>query len=222
MPTLADREATTTSELRGGHEPLRILTQGRVFVLSGPSGVGKSTLIELLKQDQFPITYCVTATTRKRRNGEIDGVHYFFLSEEEFDRKLTEGGFLEWAVVHNEYRYGIPASSVQGGLSKGQDLIMAPDVQGAATVRGKLSDVITVFLEPPSLDELVSRLADRNTETEEQVRIRLATAQEEMRQRALYDYAIVNHRGRAREAVDELKAIITAERRRVHPRIVKV
>jgi guanylate kinase len=193
---------------------------GLVFVLSGPSGVGKSTLIERLKKDQFPITHCVTATTRPRRQGEVHGVHYYFLAETEYDRLLTSEQFLEHAVVHKLYRYGIPLHSIRDGLRRGQDVILAPDVQGASTVRWKLPNAITIFLRPPSLDELVPRLAARGTESPEERRIRLQTAEREMQRVSEYDYVIVNRRDRLDQAVSDLKAIVTAERLKVCPRTV--
>jgi guanylate kinase len=193
---------------------------GLVFVLSGPSGVGKSTLIERLKKDQFPITHCVTATTRPRRQGEVHGVHYYFLAETEYDRLLTSEQFLEHAVVHKLYRYGIPLHSIRDALRRGQDVILAPDVQGASTVRWKLPNAITIFLRPPSLDELVPRLVARGTESPEERRIRLQTAEREMQRVSEYDYVIVNRRDRLDQAVADLKAIVTAERLKVCPRTV--
>jgi guanylate kinase len=193
---------------------------GLVFVLSGPSGVGKSTLIERLKLDEFPITHCVTATTRPRRQGEEHGVHYYFLADSDYDALLEAEQFLEHAVVHNLYRYGIPLHSIRDGLRRGQDVILAPDVQGASTVRWKLPNAITVFLRPASLDELVPRLVARGTETDEERRIRLATAEREMQRMSEYDYVIVNRGDRVDQAVSDLKAIIVAERLRVCPRIV--
>jgi len=193
---------------------------GLVFVLSGPSGVGKSTLIERLKRDRYPITHCVTATTRPRRQGEEHGVHYYFLAEAEYDQLLETDQFLEHAVVHNLYRYGIPLHSIRDGLRRGQDVILAPDVQGASTVRWKLPTAITIFLRPESLEELVPRLAARGTENDEERRIRLATAEREMQRVSEYDYVVVNHRDRLDQAVNDLKAIISAERLRVCPRTV--
>ncbi|HEY0583628.1 MAG TPA: guanylate kinase [Chloroflexota bacterium] len=193
---------------------------GLVFVLSGPSGVGKSTLIERLKRDRFPITHCVTATTRPRRVGEEHGVHYYFLSEAEYDGLLERDQFLEHAVVHKLYRYGIPLHSIRDGLRSGQDVILAPDVQGASTVRWKLPNAITIFLRPATLDELEPRLAARGTESEEERRIRMATAECEMQRMSEYDYVIVNQRDRLDQAVADLKSIVLAERRRVCPRAV--
>ncbi len=146
------------------HETKDTPASGLVFVLSGPSGVGKSTLIEQLKRQRFPITHCVTATTRPRREGEEHGVHYYFLTEEKYDELLRTEQFLEHAVVHKLYRYGIPLHSIREGLRGGQDVILAPDVQGASTVRWKLPNAITIFLRPPTLDELVPRLAARGTQ----------------------------------------------------------
>jgi guanylate kinase len=193
---------------------------GLVFVLSGPSGVGKSSLIERLKREQFPITHSVTATTRPRRGGEEHGVHYYFLAEAEYDELLRTEQFLEHAVVHNLYRYGIPLQSIRDGLRRGNDVILAPDVQGASTVRWKLPNAITIFLRPESLEELEPRLAKRGTETPEERRIRLATAEREMQRMSEYDYVIINHRDRLDQAVGDLKAIIVAERLRVCPRTV--
>jgi guanylate kinase len=193
---------------------------GLVFVLSGPSGVGKSTLIERLKRDRFPITHCVTATTRPIRPGEEHGIHYYFLSETEYDALLDNDQFLEHAVVHKLYRYGIPLHSIRDGLRRGQDVILAPDVQGASTVRWKLPNAITIFLRPPSLEELEPRLAARGTESAEERQIRLATAEREMQRMSEYDYVIVNHRDRLDQAVGDLKAIVLAERLRVCPRTV--
>jgi guanylate kinase len=193
---------------------------GLVFVLSGPSGVGKSTLIEHLKSDGFPITYSVTATTRPRRQGEQHGVHYYFLTDGEYDALLGSGQFLEHAVVHNLYRYGIPLHSIRDGLRRGQDVILAPDVQGASTVRWKLPNAITVFLRPASLDELAPRLVARGTESADERRIRLATAEREMQRVSEYDYVIVNRRDQLDQAVSDLKAIIVAERSRVCRRTV--
>jgi len=188
---------------------------GLVFVLSGPSGVGKSTLIEQLKKDAFPITYCVTATTRPRRAGEEHGKHYYFLTDPEYDALLEAGQFLEHAIVHNLYRYGIPLQSIREGLRKGNDLIMAPDVQGASTVRWKLPNAITIFLRPSSLQELLPRLEKRGTEDEDERRIRLETAEREMQRMSEYDYVIVNQSERLAQAMADLKAIIGAERLRL-------
>jgi guanylate kinase len=201
-------------------EPTKTSVSGLVFVLSGPSGVGKSTLIERLKGDRFPITHCVTATTRPRRQGEEHGIHYYFLTDQEYDDLLERDEFLEHAVVHNLYRYGIPLQSIRDALGRGQDAILAPDVQGASTVRWKLPNAITIFLRPASLVELEPRLAARGTESPDERRIRLATAEREMQRMSEYDYVVVNQRDQLDAAVADLKSIVLAERRRVCPRLV--
>jgi guanylate kinase len=162
----------------------------------------------------------VTATTRPRRQGEEHGIHYYFLSEAKYDELLVTNQFLEHAVVHNLYRYGIPLHSIRDALRRGRDVILAPDVQGASTVRWKLPNAISIFLRPLSLEELVPRLAARGTESDEERVIRLATAEREMQRLSEYDYVIVNQRDRLDQAVSDLKAIITAERLRVCPRTV--
>lgn len=195
---------------------------GLVFVLSGPAGVGKSTLIELLQQDEFPITYCVTATTRARRPGEAHGVHYAFVSDEEFDALLEHRELIEHALVHGTHRYGIPRAAVRAGLNRGQDLIITPDVQGAETIRQNMPGVITIFLWPTSVEQLREQLVARATETDEQRGVRLADASGEMAKVSEYDYVIVSRRNQPHEALRDLKAIIVAERLRVHPRTVTV
>src|SRR2546423_11811975 len=146
---------------------------GLVFVLSGPAGVGKDSVARLLREDGFPLGYCITATTRRQRPGEVQGVNYLFVSHEEFERMLHSGQLLEHAIVHGN-AYGIPLSSVRAALAGGHDVLITVDVQGAATVRTKLPQVVSIFLAPPSLDELIPRLVERGTETEQERMLRLA------------------------------------------------
>jgi guanylate kinase len=209
--------AETSSIADGSTAPV----EGRVFILSGPSGVGKDTITKCLKDIGFPLGYCVTATTRRQRPGEIHGVSYYFLSEDEFAALEAAGGLLEHAVVHGQ-RYGIPVEGLRAGLRTGHDVLVTPDVQGAATLRAKLPHAITIFLAPPTLEELVPRLAKRGSETPEERAIRLATAEREMQRVDEYDYVVVNERGRVYESVEKIKAIITAERCRVQPRLVRL
>ena len=192
---------------------------GLVFILSGPSGVGKDTITKFLRTEGFPLGYCVTATTRPPRPGEIDGLHYHFLSDEEFATLRAADGLLEHAEVHGR-NYGIPIENLRAALRAGQDVMVTPDVQGAATLRGKLENAITIFLAPPSLEELAPRLANRNSETLDERVLRLETAAREMERQHEYDYVVVNERGRVDESVAKIKAIIIAERCRVHPRLV--
>lgn len=192
---------------------------GLVFILSGPSGVGKDTITKFLRNEGFPLGYCVTATTRPPRAGEIEGLHYHFLGDSEFAALLARGGLLEHAVVHGR-NYGIPVENLRTALRMGNDVMVTPDVQGAATLRATLDNAITIFLAPPSLEELAPRLANRNSETLAERAVRLETAAREMQRQDEYDYVVVNERGRVDESVAKIKAIIIAERCRVHRRLV--
>ncbi len=194
---------------------------GLVFVMSGPSGVGKDSVARLLRQQGFPLGYCITATTRRPRPGEIHGVNYFFVGREEFERMRRDDELLEYALVHENY-YGIPRAQVRAGLRAGNDLLITVDVQGAATVRDKLPRAIGIFLAPPSLDELMPRLASRGTETESERALRFANAERELRQVSAYDYCVVNYRDRLEETANEVRSIIVAERCRVVRRFVSL
>jgi guanylate kinase len=193
--------------------------RGLVFILSGPSGVGKDTVIRHLKKDGFPLAYCVTATTRHRRAYEVHGVHYYFLGEDEFHALRESGGLLEHAVVHGHW-YGIPLEGMRRAMREGNDVLVPPEVQGAATLRANLPNAITIFLAPPSLEELGPRLADRGSESPDERLVRLRTAKCEMERVSEYDYLVINERGKVAESVERIKAIITAERSRVRPRVI--
>ena len=200
-----------------GYEAVR----GRVFILSGPSGVGKDTVTGELKKQAFPLSFCVTATTRPPRPGEIDGVHYFFLDEPTFHRMRDNDELLEWAVVHN-HDYGIPRWQVREGLLRGNDIMITVDVQGGETLRRKLPGAIFIFLWPPSLQELERRLKVRASETEQERRLRLLNAEREMEHWKRYDYLVQNDNDRVPQTVESIKSIITAERLRVNPRLVSL
>jgi len=154
-----------------------------------------------------------TATTRRRRANERDGVDYCFLSDEEFDRLLASGGLLEHAEVYG-LRYGVPKAPVQEALAAGEDVVVRVDVQGAATLKRLLPEAVLVFLAPASLEELEQRLRRRRTEDEAVLRRRLATARREMEDQGMFHYVVVNADGRLEEAADRLAAIIEAEKRR--------
>lgn len=194
---------------------------GLVFVLSGPSGVGKDSVARCLREQGFPLGYCITATTRRQRPGETHGVNYFFVSGDDFDRMRVTGELLEYALVHENY-YGIPLWQVRDGLRAGNDLLITVDVQGAATVRARLPNALLIFLAPPTLDELIPRLKSRGTETEEERALRLANAARELEQRCRYDYCVVNYRDRLEETADQVRSIIVAERCRVDRRLVSL
>jgi guanylate kinase len=193
---------------------------GLVFVISGPSGVGKDTIKKCLRDSDFPIGYCVTATTRKARAGEVHGLHYFFVSDAEFARMLNRGQLIEHAVVHGKHSYGIPLEGLRAGMRSGRDVLVTPDVQGASTLRALIPNAISIFLAPTSLEELKPRIADPSSGRLEDLDQRLKTAAAEMRRVGEFDYLVVNEDGKLDQTVEQVKAIITAERARVRPRRV--
>lgn len=186
----------------------------RLIVLAGPTAVGKGTVAQYVR-DHFPqIRQSVSATTRAARPGEIDGVHYAFVSDADFDRMVDEGEFLEWATVHNRSRYGTPRSSVQAALDDGSSVLLEIDLQGARRVRESFPDAVLLFLAPPSWDELVRRLVGRGTETEEERTRRLETARVELASRSEFDATVVNTdvAEAAHEVVEHILAAEAAER----------
>ena len=188
-----------------------------LFVLSGPSGVGKDSVIARLKACSFPLHFTVTVTTRAPRPGEVHGVDYFFAEGGEFDRMAERGELLESAVVHG-YKYGTPREPVREALSAGRDVLLKIDVQGAAKVRRKVPEAVFIFLAPATVDDLVDRLRARGTESGPDLDRRLRDVQDEMGDLPHYDFVVVNHRDRLDEAVVQVKAIITAEHCRVQRR----
>lgn len=167
------------------------MRQGHLFVLSAPSGAGKSTLIDRVILEIPKIWHSVSATTRAPRNYEKEGLHYFFLARDDFEKAITEDHFLEWAKVHGEY-YGTPSESVDARLADGDDVIMDLDVQGALQVKKHRPEVVLIFIMPPSIEELRKRIENRQTETEESIQRRLSIAENEMSHRDQYDHVIVN------------------------------
>ena len=194
---------------------------GLLFVLSAPSGTGKDTVIRRLRAQGLPIRVAVTVTTRAPRPGEIDGVHYYFVSQNEYQRMLAEDELLEHAEVHGNW-YGVPRRPVREWLAAGEDVLLKIDVQGAATVRQKVPQAIFLFLAPQSISELNRRLSARHSETEAERARRLADASYELTQQTWYDYRVVNRQNHLDEAVEKVKAIITAEHCRVQLRVAQV
>jgi guanylate kinase len=166
--------------------------QGRLFVVAGPSGVGKGTVIRRLRELVPDVELSVSCTTRARREGERDGVDYRYVSDEEFDRLIADGALLEWAEIFGHHRSGTPAAPVAQARAAGRDVILEIDVQGARQVREQLPKAVLVFLAPPSLDELGRRLRSRGTEDEAQIERRLEVAGREMEERSLFDQVVVN------------------------------
>lgn len=167
------------------------MANGNLFVISGPSGAGKGTLVARVLE-RVPNTWVsVSATTRKPRKGEKHGVHYYFLSDEEFDAIIEENGFLEWANVHTA-RYGTPLQSVLDHIDEGMQVLLEIDVQGGLQVKDKVPDAHLVFIEPPSMEELRERLIKRGTETIDVINARMKVAEVEMREKKKYDFVLMN------------------------------
>ncbi len=166
----------------------------RLTVLAGPTAVGKGTVTAWVRAHHPEIWISVSATTRRRRPGETDGVHYHFVSDEEFDRLVADDELLEWAVVHKGARYGTPRRPVLDALAEGRPALLEIDLQGARQVRERMPEARFVFLAPPSWDELVDRLVGRGTEDEAERERRLETAREELAAEPEFDVTIVNRR----------------------------
>src|SRR6266496_4767298 len=195
--------------------------RGLLFVLSAPSGTGKDTVINTLKQQGMDFLVVPSVTTRAPRPGESEGNPYHFVSQETFERMASQGELLEYANVHGNW-YGQPRKLIRDTLSAGRDVLLKIDVKGAATIRSKVSDAIFIFLIPGSLEELTQRLEGRQTETEEELQRRLADARKELAEQHWYDYLIANRDGHLQDAVDCLRAIMLAEHCRVHPRNIDI
>jgi guanylate kinase len=193
--------------------------QSLLIVISGPSGVGKDSVIECMKERGLPIHFVVTATTRQPRPDEQNGVDYFFVSNDQFASMIEKGELLEYAIVYNDYK-GIPKQQVREALASGMDVIMRIDVQGAATIRKLCPEALLIFLATKDEDELISRLTARKSETPEGLKLRIATARQEQKQIDEFDYVVVNPQEHLDETVNTIAAIIHAEHHRVHPRKV--
>jgi guanylate kinase len=182
------------------------VTKCRLTVLSGPTAVGKGTVVTRLAAEHPEIFVSVSVTTRPPRPGEIEGVHYHFVSDKQFDTLVAEGALLEWAVVHGQHRYGTPRAPVARAIAEGRPALLEIDLQGARQVRDSWPDARFVFLAPPSWEELVRRLIGRGTESAMQRQRRLQTARAEMAAEAEFDFVIVNRE--IRQAAEELVALV--------------
>lgn len=190
-----------------------------LIVISGPSGVGKDTVISRMKERQIPVHFVVTTTTRPPRNSEVEGVDYFFISPDKFAEMINQDELLEYAIVYNDYK-GIPKEQVRQALASGKDVVMRIDVQGAAKIRTLSPDAVLIFLTTQDEEEMVSRLRIRKSETPEGLNLRIAMARQELKRIDEYDYVVVNRDGELDETVDTIAAIIHAEHHRVKHRKV--
>ena len=185
---------------------------GELFIVSGPSGTGKGTICRRLMEDTKNIALSVSATTREPREGEVDGVNYFFLDRESFLERVNDGGFLEYAEVFGNL-YGTPKKPVEDKLAEGVDVLLEIDVQGAVQVKKNYPEGIFIFVLPPTLAELRNRLIKRGKDSMEVIEHRLSMAMDEIRQMFEYDYFVVNDD--LEEAVEKVKSIVSAEHARV-------
>ncbi len=204
-----------TVELYRRNEPALMI------VISGPSGVGKDATIKQMIELGYPFHFVVTATTRPKRAGEVDGVDYFFVSMGEFAQLIEKGELLEYAVVYGQYK-GIPKQQVRDALATGKDVVLRIDVQGAATLRRLVPEAIFIFLTAESEEALIRRLMERKSETPDGLKIRAATAREELKRMNEFDYCVVNRDCNLRETAETIAAIIRAEKARVRPRRVRL
>ena len=165
--------------------------QPLLIVLSGPSGAGKDSVLERMKERKLPFHFVVTATTRDKRPNEVHGRDYFFVSNDEFARMIEADELLEYALVYEDYK-GIPKQQVRDALASGKDVVMRIDVQGAATIRKLVPGALLIFLNTESEEAMVTRLQGRKTETHEGLKLRIATARQELKRVAEFDYVVVN------------------------------
>jgi guanylate kinase len=191
-----------------------------LFVISGPSGVGKDAVLDRLKELNYPAFFVTTLTTRDKRAYEQDGREYSFVSRDQFLEMIKQERLMEWAEVYGNF-YGVPRDPVKQALKQGQDVIIKVDIQGAATIKKLVPQAINIFLVPPSMGELTKRLTGRRTETEADLELRLKTA-EEMKRVIEFDYAVVNPDGKIDQAVSEIDSIIIAEKCRTTPRNIEL
>ena len=188
-----------------------------LVVLTGPSGVGKDAVFSRMRELGRSYHFAVTATTRPKRDREVDGDDYIFLSEAQLREMIDHEELIEWAEVYGNL-YGVPKTQVRDALREGNDVIVKTDVQGVRNIRKVAPDALFIFIAPPNTEELARRLSLRMTETAQALKVRLRTAEEELKEAAGYEHVVVNHSGRLGETVQEIESIIERERRRQPPR----
>ncbi|MBQ7137035.1 MAG: guanylate kinase [Bacilli bacterium] len=188
-------------------------SKGLLIVVSGPSGVGKGTICSKLVEEMKDIKISISMTSRDPRGKEQDGVDYYFITKEEFEKRIANDEFLEYAVVHSGQYYGTPKAKIEDYINKGISIILEIDIQGALKVKETVKEALFIFIMPPSMDVLKERLVNRKTETEDKIIERFKTAYKELNEFKKYNYVVVNDK--LQVAVDKVKSIITAEKCRV-------
>ncbi len=184
-----------------------------LVVISGCSGVGKDAILVRMKELGLPYFYAVTATSRQQRPGEVDGVDYQFIEKDRFEEMIENGELLEWANVYGNL-YGVPKTTVQRAMKEGKDAIVKVDIQGSATIKRVAPDAVTIFISPPSMEELQRRLVQRKTESGTDLELRLKTALKEMDSISTFDHVVVNHNNGIDKAISDIEDIIADEKRR--------
>lgn len=190
-----------------------------LIIISGPSGVGKDTVIHGIFERHLPVHFVVTATTRAMRPGEQDGVDYFFVTRDEFERMIAQDELIEYALVYGEYK-GIPKQQIRDALCSGKDVMLRIDVQGAATIHQLCPNAVLIFLTVSDEEELERRLLTRKSETAEKMKLRIETAKQEMHRVHEFEYVVMNEDDKLGKTVDDIEAIIRAEHLRVLSRKV--
>lgn len=195
--------------------------QPLMIVISGLPGVGKDSVVKCMMQREPTFHFVVTVNTRLPRPGEVDGIDYIFISEEEYARMQEQGELIESAKVYNEYK-GVPREQVQAALASGKDVVMRLDVQGAGTIKQLYPEALLIFLTTQNEEEMVRRLEGRQTEKGQNLQDRIQIARSELKRVAEFDFLVVNRDGRLEQAVEDVMSIIRSEHLRVHPRRVQL
>ncbi len=190
-------------------------TKPLLIIISGPSGVGKDALLIKMREKGLPFFYSITATSREKRSGEVDGVDYRFIEKNDFQKMIDNGDFLEWANVYGNL-YGVPKNTIKQAMAEGKDAIVKVDVQGATTIKHLEPEAISIFITPPSMQELERRLVERKTESGTNLERRLKTAREEMQSQYSFDHIVISERNEIDTALAEIETIIRNEH--AHPK----
>jgi guanylate kinase len=208
------------NDLNPHHPVLDLLAPPPLLVvISGPSGVGKDSILNRMRELKVPFHFVVTATSRDIRPGEREGFDYHFVGREGFERLIRDNELIEWAEVYGDYK-GVPKFEVRQALASGEDVVLRIDVQGAATIRRLAPEALLIFVAPGNFEELRTRLITRNTDAPDDIERRLAVVRKELEAIQYFDYVVINQDDHLDDAVNQIRAIVQAEKQRVVPRKV--